>query len=411
METRGRAKDSKNKHARDILYPMLKGIKVGEKIPTERNLAHLLSISRDSVRSLLSQLEEENIIQRNQGKGTFLIKSLSENKSTTENNTVIGAIVPGLSNPAIGAIVRGINAACRKMGFSSLIKDSGADIRKQLNCLSEQDMESVDGLIIYPYVNIIYEKEFLEFVQHKAISGFPMVLLDRYLPHIDTCNVVPDYHQLAYILTQHLIMLGHRSILNISMAKTGGSTSVISLRGYKQALQDYGIPFKSDLIRELEARNPIEDAYDLLKEYLDCSVPLPFTAIICELENHVYGAYKALEESGVQVPKEVAIVSEDGCYDTSYGITWTHIDYPWEKIGEKAVDLIKKQLFELNNHYHRHHHYLRHIVLPGKLRVRESCGTYLGIDKVNPSDVIRILDVSAKMVKKFAKKKFVMERT
>ncbi len=53
------------------------GLKIGDKLPGERQLAIELTVGRNSVRQGLCQLEEDGILERMVGKGAFLRKEVS----------------------------------------------------------------------------------------------------------------------------------------------------------------------------------------------------------------------------------------------------------------------------------------------------------------------------------------------
>lgn len=55
-------------------------IKVGSKMPTERELATSLGVSRNTISSAYNELEKEGIIKSYQGKGTFVIEEVSSGK-------------------------------------------------------------------------------------------------------------------------------------------------------------------------------------------------------------------------------------------------------------------------------------------------------------------------------------------
>ena len=369
---------SKRDFVKHSLHNMLSALNVGQKIPPERNLAQVLSTSRQTIRSILNELESNSIIKTEQGSGSFLVRPLAEDIKTSTDTANIGVVLPSGENPVIRNLAMGISAASKESGFITIMRDSGWDVNVELKCLYELSEKPLQGLIIYPYQTIVFERKFIDFIQKQIKRGLPVVLVERYLPLIDTCYVIPDYFQAAYISTRHLIMLAHRKILNLSLPRTIGSSGIASLRGYTQALQDYGISYSEELVVEREdyIDQPREGAYRILKEFLGKNSHLPFTAIYCAHKDYVYGAYRALKEHGLKVPEDIAIVSKDECTDSPYdtAVDWTYTDFSWEEIGRKAVDLIKLQ----HSGFYPQEEHQQHIILPPSLVIRKSCGMYLG---------------------------------
>jgi len=60
-----------------LSYIYRNGLKLGDKLPGERQLAVELTVGRNSVRQGLCQLEEDGILERMVGKGAFLRKEVS----------------------------------------------------------------------------------------------------------------------------------------------------------------------------------------------------------------------------------------------------------------------------------------------------------------------------------------------
>lgn len=60
-----------------LSYMYRNGLRVGEKLPSERTLASELSVGRNSVRMGLCQLEKDGIIERIAGKGAFVKREVS----------------------------------------------------------------------------------------------------------------------------------------------------------------------------------------------------------------------------------------------------------------------------------------------------------------------------------------------
>lgn len=73
------AKDLLHQKVSDTLlsYMYRNGLRMGDKLPSERRLATELEVGRNSVRMGLCQLEEDGIIERIPGKGAFVCKEVS----------------------------------------------------------------------------------------------------------------------------------------------------------------------------------------------------------------------------------------------------------------------------------------------------------------------------------------------
>lgn len=81
------------------------GIASGERIPTERELAARLDLSRATVRRGLGELEAEGLIVRHVGRGTFLIGAPAQDNGRTSPRDVM--IVRRLLEPAVARLIVG----------------------------------------------------------------------------------------------------------------------------------------------------------------------------------------------------------------------------------------------------------------------------------------------------------------
>lgn len=372
--------------ASKTIYEMVSRMQVGQKVPPERQLAEMLSLSRKTIRAVLDTLEKKQVIKREQGRGTFVSSRIMPATKVNTEKAIIGAILPTVANhPMIAQIVQGIQSASRETGLELKIFDTGHSTDRQIECLRSCDSENIKGLIIYPYDTVVYEPEFVRSVRRHLKRDISVVMIDRYLPEIDTCYVSPDYYRAGYIAIRHLIMLGHRRILNLSMARAGGTTGVTILRGCIQALRDYGIDEDEELIKERRAHvDFIENGYQILKTFLSSGKHLPFTAIYSACEGSAYGAYTALKEHGLDVPRDIAMVSSDNVNMPAYDIGWTAVTYPWEEIGRKTVALLEHKIS--GSRPSEQHN--EHVILPVSLTIRRSCGRYQGTGEFQnlPSD-------------------------
>ena len=80
-----------------ILYSIKQGIlRVGEKMPTERELSQNLGISRNTVSTAYKELEQEGVLKSFQGKGTFVMEDANPWKDQGLKNKIIKFVDLGL---------------------------------------------------------------------------------------------------------------------------------------------------------------------------------------------------------------------------------------------------------------------------------------------------------------------------
>lgn len=76
-----------------LKYIKTKGIKIGDKLPSENKLSAELGISRLTLREALNALKQEGIVNSVQGKGTFITCSPEQISDTLNNNLGISEMI------------------------------------------------------------------------------------------------------------------------------------------------------------------------------------------------------------------------------------------------------------------------------------------------------------------------------
>ena len=174
----------------------------------------------------------------------------------------------------------------------------------------------VDGIIM---ISLSMDDKY---VQRFVDSSFPIVLVDSYHEKLDSITV--KNKEGAYNATCHLIRQGHKKIGMID-AQLKSFPAQIRLNGFRQALDEYGIPFEqnylmiSDTITERDGFNR-EAGYDAMQEILKLQ-DRP-TAIFVASDIQAAGALQAIREAGLKVPEDIAVIGFDDIELAKYlGIT------------------------------------------------------------------------------------------
>ena len=104
-----------------------KEIKVGDRIPPERELRRSLGVSRDTVKEALSKLEDDGYILRRRKLGTFVINSEAQKTDLNTKNVICLVICKGAYRITEGSqsfyeIISAVEEKLKEKEFSGIIK-------------------------------------------------------------------------------------------------------------------------------------------------------------------------------------------------------------------------------------------------------------------------------------------------
>jgi len=283
-----------------------------------------------------------------------LARGLRSNKTQT-----IGVIVADIANPFFGAVVKGVDQAARKRNWSIILGNADEDYEREKEAVQVMLAEQVEGLLITPCQK---EKGTIEELQK---TGLPFVLLGRCFDDLPTDYVMPDEVQGGFLATKHLLEMGHTKIAMIN-APLYISSAQKRLEGYKKALTQYGIDIDESLITTQALT--VEDGYNVAKKLL-CHHSLP-TAIFAYSDFVAFGVMKAIRETGLRIPEDIAVVGFDDVeFSSCLEVPLTTIKTPKERMGREATKALLEKIEK------RHQHVRKEIKLEVKLIVRQSTNT------------------------------------
>jgi LacI family transcriptional regulator len=143
-------------------------------------------------------------------------------------------------------------------------------------------------------------------VQKLARSTIPCVAVDLDLVGRRTGFVISDNARGAGLAIEHLHKLGHDRIATI----TGPGHMRVGmdrLVGYRQALDRLGLPYRDDYVRDGDFY--FESGFAAMQDLL--TLPQPPTAVFAASDLMAAGAIRAVEQAGLAVPTDIAVVGFD----------------------------------------------------------------------------------------------------
>jgi GntR family transcriptional regulator, arabinose operon transcriptional repressor len=339
-------------------------LRPGDRVPSEHALAEQFEVSRITSRKALEVLAQANVVERAQGRGTFIVHDLpnlealgglvSPKVHQTQSN-LLGLILPDFGDTYGLQMVYAIEESCAANGLYLLLKRTNGIQANEEAAIGSLLELGVDGLIVFPVHGEHYNPMLLKLVLERK----PLVLVDRFLKGIPAHAVITDNSQAAFALTEHLIELGHHDIAFVSPPVANTSTLEERLSGFDAALVKHHLPRRSEnrlekllstLPRRFQAENIAVDQA-VLSEFVQCSQA---TAFVCVEYNLALTLCDVLQHLGKRVPQDVSVVCFDSPLAPLETPRFTHIRQDEAGIGTLAVQQILAQL--RSEHSPQKHH-------------------------------------------------------
>src|SRR5437762_7552312 len=170
----------------------------GEQMPSTKDLSEQLEISLVTAHRALQELVNAGVLQRSQGKGTFVHQAYLEGRRTISESRVGLVIQPAASLADVyhAQVVEGIRQAAHSMHVDLLLLRFDEDIRKECN-----------GFL---YVDPLPAE--LEALTSGSKRRAPVVVIGARSDSPNVSSIDVDHAQLARQAVAHLAGHGHTQI-------------------------------------------------------------------------------------------------------------------------------------------------------------------------------------------------------
>lgn len=265
------------------------------------------------------------------------------------SSEMLGMIVPDSTNPFFVMLAHAVEVAAAERGYALLIANSDASVAAERRHVESFASRRVDGVFLS---SVLFEPD----LRDLESADIPVVLLNHSAESPGFASVGVDLREGARAAVEHLAGHGHRDIGLVMGTATGGGLDGREV-GWLEGIRAAGL-VPGPVIRAPFHR---ADGYRVGLE-LAASADRP-TALFASSDILAVGLLRGFHESGVRVPRDIAIVSFDGSPEAEY--SWPGLTTLAQPIAEMARAAVEALVGEGPT---------AHRIFPPTLVRRASCG-------------------------------------
>jgi LacI family transcriptional regulator len=313
-----------------------------KKRATLADVAKLAGLSPTAVSLILNGKENSRLSEAATQKAKSAAEALgyrpnmSARSLRTEVTQTVGLISDFVATTRYASgLIKGAIEAAETKEHLLLVSETGGDPAREAESIAAMLDRQVDGLIFA-------SMRAREVAMPRIPANTPVVMLNS-TSSVYKRSVLPDEYEGGRKASRILLDAGHRN--KIVLLGTNEEVVKDSFRSVTMNKRIDGINFemstaKADFLAkvELDLWEP-DEGYQATKNVLKKYPKV--TALLCMNDRIAFGAYQAILEAGLSIPKDISIVSFDNDELAVYlrpGLTTVAL--PHEQMGKLAVELL-----------------------------------------------------------------------
>lgn len=332
------------------------------------------NVSRPTVGRALRDLQEQDLIERRAGSGTY-VKGKAASPALKSTFQQLGLILTSTGHSEIFEVICGELANLARVHNYGLWWDGTARLRPDAK-LTTQDVEDlceqfiekgVAGVFFVPFEhtpdNPAANNRIIQRLHH---AGIPVVLIDRDvgpLPNRSALDLIGiDNFAGGYFLAEHLIKLGARRIGYCALPFSA-STVDSRIAGARAAMHKHGLEMPNERVQTGDPSDP-----KFVRNFIKSR---QLQAVMCTTDLVAAKFLQSLSRISVSVPQDLRLVGFDDLrFASLLSVPLTTMHQPCRDVALTAFNALLERITDPTLPP-------RAILLSPRLVVRDSCGAYL----------------------------------
>ena len=312
----------------------------GQTLMTEEELRYRFNVSRQTVRQAIALLEDDGLVDRRRGSGTYVRHGPRRRQGIIH----VGVVTTYITDYIFPSIVQGIESVLNGSGAVMNLSATYNDSRTERNILERMLDGQVDGLIVEG-TRTAKRSENEDLYRHLAERNIPVLFMNGYYPELSQVpHVVMDDYGGGRIAAREVLSRGYRK--PGGMFKTDDRQGQERLAGYLDEMKSQGIevPDERLLLFGTEermtlftTRKGLRFAERLKKREADC--------MVCYNDVFAVSLMVLLQQQGMSLPEDMGFIGFDNAtFAEMASPSLTTLGHPKEAFGALCAEKLLRMI-------------------------------------------------------------------
>jgi LacI family transcriptional regulator len=248
---------------------------------------------------------------------------------------LLGLIIPTVANPIFARTLSAIEEGAHEWGYDLILAHSLNIPEREEACIRRLLSRRVEGLFIAPIYRLSPSATIYEELWQRQT---PTVILGHRAPFCaNFFNVETDDLTGSYLITKHLLELGHRKIAFLS-GTSGAPWAQERLEGYRRALRESEIELDDRLI--FAAGATLEEGEKAAVQMINEAAAM--TAVVAASDLTAMGAANVFLNQGIKIPEDLSIAGFGNILMSQhFRVPLTTVRQPKLRLGVAALEMMQ----------------------------------------------------------------------
>ncbi len=318
-----------------LMNEMLAGrLKPGQLLPSEQRLVATLGIARTTIRQTMASLENDGLIRRVPGSGTFVDDDVR--RKLQRGQDIFALVVLETRGGFYPSLLHGFEAAAGNIHYQTLICNTDDDVTRQGDIILQLVDKKVGGVAFNPTGRSptpAYQ------VRQLQEHGIPVVFCHRRVEGVTAPLLALPFHDAGRLAGKVLVEHGHRRVAYIAGYRLPAKEAYVE--GLQEALRIGGCELPAEAVYTPQHLDVLDEEvlWPLLQQVF--AKPDRPTAIFTSHDSLAEMIYLLLPRLGLRVPEDVSLIGFGGTWrEGALAKRLTSVVVDEVAAGQKAVALL-----------------------------------------------------------------------